>query len=196
MNQGHSRIQEYLWLAPVLLAASVALELLTPTIVSGAALIAVAAMAAAITSSFRYTLLVVAVGIAISGVSALEGHHGYPAEIVQIVEVLIASALALALRRMLDSQSARFSLVRSTAEELQRAILPPLPTIVGPMTVACRYEAAYAEARIGVISTPWRRPLSVCGCSSPTSGARASARSPPSPSSSARSANGPSPRRI
>lgn len=149
MDQGHSRLQRYPWLAPVLLAGAVVLELLTPTVVTGAALAAVAAMAAAITGTFRYTLLIVAVGLAIVGVSSLQSHLGLAAELVQIAEVLIAGALALAVQRMLGSQSAKFSLVRSTAEELQRAVLPPLPKIVGPMTVACRYEAAYAEARIG-----------------------------------------------
>ncbi|MFC8823931.1 PP2C family protein-serine/threonine phosphatase [Streptomyces sp. NPDC057137] len=149
MDQGHSRLQQYPWLPPVLLVGSVGLELVTPKIVSGAALIAVAGMAAAISGTFRYTLLIVAVGLGLTGVSAFEAHHGYASATVQVAEIVIASALALAVRRMLDSQSAKFSVVRSTAEQLQRAVLPPLPKIVGPMTVACRYEAANAAARIG-----------------------------------------------
>ncbi|MEU0522227.1 PP2C family protein-serine/threonine phosphatase [Streptomyces niveus] len=149
MDEGHSRIQQYPWLPPVLLVGSVGLELVTPKIVSGAALIAVAAMAAAISGTFRYTLLIVAVGIGLTSVSAVQAHHGYASATVQLLEIVIASALALAVRRMLDSQSARFSRVRSTAEQLQRAVLPPLPRIAGPMTVACRYEAADAAARIG-----------------------------------------------
>ncbi|WP_405607863.1 serine/threonine-protein phosphatase [Streptomyces sp. NBC_01511] len=149
MDQGHSPIQRYPWLPPVLLAVSVVLELLTPSVVSGSALVAVAGMAAAITGTFRYTLLIVAVGVAITVVASLQSHYGYVAEIVQLFEVLLAGALALAVRRMLDSQSEKFSVVRSTAEKLQRAVLPPPPKIVGPMAVACRYEAAHAEARIG-----------------------------------------------
>lgn len=149
MDRGHSRIQQYPWLPPVLLVGSVGLELVTPKIVSGAALIAVAAMAAAISGTFRYTLLIVAVGIGLTSVSAIESHHGFASATVQLLEIVIASALALAVRRMLDSQSAKFSVVRSTAEELQRAVLPPLPRIVGPMTVACRYVAADTASRIG-----------------------------------------------
>ncbi|MEV8395867.1 MULTISPECIES: PP2C family protein-serine/threonine phosphatase [unclassified Streptomyces] len=148
-DQRHSRIQEYPWLSPVLLAGAVVLELLTPSIVIGSALVAVAGMVAAITATFRYTLLIVTVGVGIIFVAALLSQFSDFAKGVQIVEVVIAGALALAIRRMLDSQSARFSLVRSTVETLQRAVLPPLPTIVGPMVVACRYEAASAEARIG-----------------------------------------------
>ncbi|WP_405792136.1 PP2C family protein-serine/threonine phosphatase [Streptomyces sp. NBC_01506] len=149
MDEGHSRLQQYPWLPPVLLVGSIGLELVTPKIVSGAALIAVAAMAAAISGTFRYTLLIVAVGLGLTGISAAEAHHGFASAGVQVLEIVIASALALAVRRMLDSQSAKFSVVRSTAEELQRAVLPPLPKIIGPMTVACRYQAAEAAARIG-----------------------------------------------
>ncbi|WP_329377741.1 PP2C family protein-serine/threonine phosphatase [Streptomyces sp. NBC_01716] len=152
MDEGLSRIQRiqrYHWLPPLLLIGAVVLELITPRVVSGAALIGVAATAAAITSTFRYTLLVVVVAIAVTAISALQASHGFVAEFVQLLEVLIASAFALALRRMLDKQSAQFSVVRSTSEILQRALLPPLPKIVGPITVACRYEAAYTEARIG-----------------------------------------------
>ncbi|MFD3520061.1 PP2C family protein-serine/threonine phosphatase [Streptomyces sp. NPDC058653] len=149
VDQGYPRIRRYQWLSPVLLAGAVVLELLTPTVVSGAALIGVAGMAAAVTSTLRRTVLVVAMGITISLVSAVANTHGVVADFLQVFEVLIAAGFALALRRMLDSQSERFSLVRSAAEKLQRALLPPLPKIVGPMTVACRYEAAYAEARIG-----------------------------------------------
>ncbi|MEV8418755.1 PP2C family protein-serine/threonine phosphatase [Streptomyces niveus] len=149
MDQGHSRLQQYPWLPPLLLVGSIGLELVTPKIVSGAALIAVAGMAAAISGSFRYTLLIVAVGLGLTLISAVEAHHGYASATVQVAEIVIASALALAVRRILDSQSAKFSVVRSTAEQLQRAVLPPLPKIVGPMTVACRYEAANTVARIG-----------------------------------------------
>ncbi|WP_405439811.1 PP2C family protein-serine/threonine phosphatase [Streptomyces niveus] len=149
MDQGHSRLQQYPWLPPVLLVGSVGLELVTPKIVSGAALIAVAGMAAAISGTFRYTVMIVGVGLVLTGISAFEAHHGYASAAVQVAEIVIASALALAVRRMLDSQSAKFSVVRSTAEQLQRAVLPPLPKIIGPMTVACRYEAANTVARIG-----------------------------------------------
>ncbi|WP_405817588.1 PP2C family protein-serine/threonine phosphatase [Streptomyces sp. NBC_00838] len=149
MDERHSRIQQYPWLAPVLLAGAAGLELLTPEIVNGAALVAVAGMVAAITSTFRNTLLIVTIGLAIIVVAAvLSGFTDFEKG-VQIAEVLIAGALALAVRRMLDRQSVSFSLVRSTVEILQRAVLPPLPTIVGPMVVACRYEAASTEARIG-----------------------------------------------
>ncbi|MFB8351485.1 PP2C family protein-serine/threonine phosphatase [Streptomyces niveus] len=149
MDERHSRIQQYPWLSPVLLAGAAGLELLTPAIVNGAALVAVAAMVAAISGTFRYTLLIVTVGVAIILVAALMSEFTDFEKGVQISEVVIAGALALAVRRMLDRQSASFSLVRSTVETLQRAVLPPLPTIVGPMTVACRYEAASTEARIG-----------------------------------------------
>ncbi|MFJ9582678.1 PP2C family protein-serine/threonine phosphatase [Streptomyces acidicola] len=149
MDERHSRIQEYPWLSPALLAVAVGLELLTPSIVNGAALVAVAGMVAAITATFRYTLLIVTFGVAIIFVAALLSDFSDFAKGAQIVEVMIAGALALALRRMLDRQSVRFSLVRSTVETLQRAVLPPLPKVVGPLVVACRYEAASAEARIG-----------------------------------------------
>ncbi|TXL88078.1 PP2C family protein-serine/threonine phosphatase [Streptomyces sp. IB2014 016-6] len=149
MDERHSRIQQYPWLSPVLLAGAVGLELLTPAIINGAALVAVAGMVAAITTTFRDTLLVVTVGVAIIFVAALFSEFTDFEKGVQIAEVVIAGALALAVRRMLDRQSASFSVVRSTVETLQRAVLPPLPTIVGPMTVACRYEAASTEARIG-----------------------------------------------
>ncbi|MEV0780171.1 PP2C family protein-serine/threonine phosphatase [Streptomyces sp. NPDC050433] len=149
MDEGHSRLQQYPWLPPALLIGSVGLELVTPKIVSGAALIAVAGMAAAISGTFRYTLLIVGVGLGLTGISAYQAHHGYASAAVQVAEIVVASALALAVRRLLDSQSAKFSVVRSTAEQLQRAVLPPLPRIIGPMTVACRYEAANAVARIG-----------------------------------------------
>lgn len=149
MDERHSRIQEYPWLAPVLLAGAAGLELLTPAIINGAALVAVAGMMAAITATFRYTLLVVTVGVAIIVVAALFSEFDNFARGVQIGEVVIAGALALAVRRMLDRQSVSFSLVRSTVEKLQRAVLPPLPRIIGPVVVACRYQAASAEARIG-----------------------------------------------
>ncbi|MFD4703220.1 hypothetical protein, partial [Streptomyces niveus] len=96
MDQGHSRLQQYPWLPPLLLVGSIGLELVTPKIVSGAALIAVAGMAAAISGSFRYTLLIVAVGLGLTLISAVEAHHGYASATVQVAEIVIASALALA----------------------------------------------------------------------------------------------------
>ncbi|MFE4611884.1 hypothetical protein ACFRK5_26595, partial [Streptomyces niveus] len=72
MDQGHSRLQQYPWLPPLLLVGSVGLELVTPKIVSGAALIAVAGMAAANSGSVRYTRLFVGGGQGLSINSAVE----------------------------------------------------------------------------------------------------------------------------
>ncbi|MFD4119646.1 hypothetical protein ACFWSJ_40150, partial [Streptomyces niveus] len=60
MDQGHSRLQQYPWLPPLLLVGSVGLELVTPKIVSGAARIARARKAAAITGAVPYTQQIVA----------------------------------------------------------------------------------------------------------------------------------------
>ncbi|MFB8444940.1 hypothetical protein ACFC7A_38445 [Streptomyces niveus] len=55
MDQGHSRLQQYPWLPPLLLVGSIGLELVTPKIVSGAAVIAGAGLAAAVSGAFRDT---------------------------------------------------------------------------------------------------------------------------------------------
>ncbi|MFF2642056.1 hypothetical protein ACFVUB_19695, partial [Streptomyces niveus] len=62
MDQGHSRLQQYPWLPPLLLVGSVGLELVTPKIVSGAAQLAVARNAAAKPGPYRKTQQILPLG--------------------------------------------------------------------------------------------------------------------------------------
>lgn len=80
--------------------------------------------------------------------------------IVHITDIAIIGVVALLVNVVLHRQRRRLVRAIDVAEAAQRAILPDLPEVVGPLRLAARYEAAMAEARIGgdlyaVQSTPF-----------------------------------------
>ncbi|MFD7918791.1 PP2C family protein-serine/threonine phosphatase [Streptomyces sp. NPDC059740] len=151
------------WVPPLLLLAAVATDALTPEPYTGAPLASLAAMTAAAALSFRYTAWTAAIGVTLAVASGVLQRDSAEYDATLLANVVLAALLALAINRLLARQSARLTLERGrlasaqdrlslahgALESLQRAIIPVPPTTVGALRLACRYEAASAEAQIG-----------------------------------------------
>ena len=68
---------------------------------------------------------------------------------VQIVALLLVTAVITAFVFLRERQQREMSQVRSVSEAVQRVLLRPLPPRLGPLEVASVYLAAEAEAQVG-----------------------------------------------
>ncbi|MEW2294201.1 PP2C family protein-serine/threonine phosphatase [Streptomyces sp. NPDC006743] len=69
--------------------------------------------------------------------------------IVQVISLVVLSALIVALSVVRDRRRRELAQVRSVAEAAQRVLLWPLPDRLGSLELACLYLAAEDEASIG-----------------------------------------------
>ncbi|MET8178649.1 PP2C family protein-serine/threonine phosphatase [Streptomyces sp. NPDC005336] len=133
----------------LLLICGVLADVLGPVPYSGLPLLAAAPLVACMVLPFR--------GAAITAVCACVGSvcvdvlvdRPVIALLVDLLDVALISGIALWLKWVVRRQGRRFAAVQAVAEVAQRAVLPPPPARVGALSVATRYECAYAEALVG-----------------------------------------------
>ncbi|MGW7516136.1 PP2C family protein-serine/threonine phosphatase [Streptomyces sp. NPDC054796] len=140
------------WVPPVIVLAAVVIDIWAPDYISGTAFYCLACVLAAAVSSFRYTMSVVLTCCAavLVGYLAPDVFQLPPDEqVIRPASVLVAGLIGIDLNLAFSRTERRLGLVRTVAEELQRVVLPVPPVQVGPVHIACRYEAADTEAHIG-----------------------------------------------
>lgn len=137
--------------AYVLIAAAVAVDLLTgPKTTVSSILAAVPALAAAGARSARVPLVAGAIAAIAVGLLAV-GNQDVPVAVhleavAAVVAVTLASAAGVVLVKTRERELRQ---VRTVAEAAQRALLRPVPGKIGRLRIGVRYRAAAAEARIG-----------------------------------------------
>jgi serine phosphatase RsbU (regulator of sigma subunit) len=104
-----------------------------------------ASFAGPVETGFIAVLAVVAQVI----IAFLHGGIGTLNHQVQIVALVLVSAIVVTFRYARDHYRIQLTHVRSVSEVAQRVILRPLPRRIGPLCIASMYLAAAAEARIG-----------------------------------------------
>ena len=74
---------------------------------------------------------------------------GTPQQAVRIIDVALVGATAVAISAVRVYREHRFAQVQEIAQVAQRAILPILPSRVGHVAIATRYQSAAREALVG-----------------------------------------------
>ncbi|QKV97381.1 serine/threonine-protein phosphatase [Streptomyces sp. NA02950] len=133
----------------LLLVGGVLADVLGPVPYSGLPLLAAAPLVGCMVLPFRGAMITAVCACVVSVGTDLVVHRPVLALVVDLLDVAVISAIALWLKWVVRRQGKRFAAVRAVAEVAQRAVLPPLPPTVGALSVATRYECAYAEAQIG-----------------------------------------------
>ncbi|MBL1101138.1 serine/threonine-protein phosphatase [Streptomyces sp. 205] len=133
----------------LLLVCGVLADVLGPVPYSGLPLLAAAPLVGCMVLPFRGAVITAVCACVVSVGTDLLVHRPVLALVVDLLDVAVISAIALWLKWVVRRQGRRFAAVRAVAEVAQRAVLPPLPAQVGALSVATRYECAYAEALIG-----------------------------------------------
>ncbi|MEU7317374.1 PP2C family protein-serine/threonine phosphatase [Streptomyces sp. NPDC007083] len=138
------------WLPAALCALGVVLDFATPRDVSVSAPFAAAPLAAAAFLGLRGTVLT---GIFSSGATILFSVFHDSGNVLEAearsITIVTVSVLAVGVNYVLLRSGSRLASARSIAEAVQYAVLPTPPSHVGALSVATRYRAAQAEARIG-----------------------------------------------
>ncbi|MDH6114895.1 serine phosphatase RsbU (regulator of sigma subunit) [Kitasatospora sp. MAP12-15] len=147
--------------AYLLLAAAVAADLLTgPGTTVSPVLAAVPVLAGTGSRSARVPLLAGLIALVAVALLSLANRDVpasvHAAALIAVAAVTLASVANVVLLRARDRELRQ---VRTVSEAAQRALLRPVPARIGPLSLAVRYEAAAAEARIGgdlyqVLDTP------------------------------------------
>lgn len=136
---------------PALVIALAALvDLLTPTSVSSAPLLAVAPVTAV---SLLSQVGVIGVGLAAmvvqAGLAFADGSYSWQGDAAVQITLASVTVLAVGLNRSLRMQHASASRARYAAEVAQRAVLPSPPSRLGDLRIAARYVPAEDMALIG-----------------------------------------------
>jgi serine phosphatase RsbU (regulator of sigma subunit) len=74
---------------------------------------------------------------------------GMPQQAVRVLTVVLVSAAAVVISAVRVRREQRFAHMSKVAEVAQRAILPVLPSRVGPVEIAARYQSAGTDAMVG-----------------------------------------------
>ncbi|WP_431983578.1 PP2C family protein-serine/threonine phosphatase [Streptomyces qinglanensis] len=138
------------WLPAALFALGIVLDFATPRDVTVSAPFAAAPLTAAAFLSLRGTVLT---GTLSSGATILFSVFHDTANVLEAearsITIVTVSVLAVGVNYVLVRSGSRLASARNIAEAVQYAVLPAPPSRVGALTVATRYRAAQAEARIG-----------------------------------------------
>ena len=140
-----------LLLIPVALIVLITLaDVVTPTDI---ALSPTLAIAPAITASFEGPRATAAIGALTVAAQAFVGwEHDLLLSrriLVPMVALAILSSVVVFFCVARERQRRQLAQVRTVAEAAQHVLLWPLPTRLGPLQLACLYQAAEAEAEIG-----------------------------------------------
>jgi serine phosphatase RsbU (regulator of sigma subunit) len=156
------RIRGFLAMAYALIIAAVVADLVTgPRSTLSPVLAALPVLAS--TGSRRPLVPLLGGALAVVGVTLLAfANPGVPLIVhatagATVLAVTVTSTAAVVL---VASRERELAQVRSVSEAAQRALLRPVPARIGSLSIAVRYLAAEAEARIGgdlyeVLSTPY-----------------------------------------
>ncbi|MGW4435093.1 PP2C family protein-serine/threonine phosphatase [Streptomyces sp. NPDC004596] len=110
-------------------------------------------MAPAVTASFAGAWLTGLIGsLAVAAQAYIGWHFGVLTSrnvLVQILALVLLSALSVFFCRVRERRQRQLAQVRSVAEAAQHGLLWPLPERMGPVQIACLYLAAEDEAQIG-----------------------------------------------
>ncbi|MFJ3299862.1 PP2C family protein-serine/threonine phosphatase [Streptomyces bacillaris] len=138
------------WIPVGVIALAVVIDLVTPTDVTSAPLLATAPVAAAPLLSpvgiVAIGVLSMIVHVILARVDHTFGWHGGVANQLTLVAVTV---LAVLINRTLTGQSARTRRARQVAAVAQAAVLPRPPSRLGDLAIAARYIPAEDEAMIG-----------------------------------------------
>lgn len=134
----------------VVIALAALVDLLTPSSVSSAPLLAVAPVAAVPLLS---QVGIVGIGLTAmlvqAGLAFLDGSYHWQGDAAVQITLASVTALAVGLNRSLRMQHASASRARYAAEVAQRAVLPSPPSRLGDLRIAARYVPAEDMALIG-----------------------------------------------
>ena len=133
----------------LLLLAGATANVFGPQPYMGLPLLAAAPLLAGAMSSLRTCMAIAALACLLSVALDLYVQRPLTALFVDLANVVVTSALAVTVNRILHWQRRHLAQARDVAEAAQRAVLPDPPRRVGPVEVAARYEAAETEARLG-----------------------------------------------
>ncbi|MEV0281735.1 PP2C family protein-serine/threonine phosphatase [Streptomyces sp. NPDC050610] len=139
------------WAPAVLIVGGVLFDLLTPPKYTGAPFLSAAPLVAAPLFGRRGTA-----ATAVAAVAAAAGTNAYHRAVnsfesaTKVATVLTVAVLALGINRIVRRSDQQLESARGIAEAAQRAVLPTPPDRIGEgLSVAARYVAAQADARIG-----------------------------------------------
>lgn len=134
-----------LWLVTVLIVDQTTAPSLVPAVLYGVApLIASAALPPAATAGFG----VVAVALTTASIQ-WNGTWGTPQTWVRIGDVALVAAAGVVLAAVRTRREQQLARVSRIAEVAQRAVLPLIPTHVGPVAAGARYLSAAEDALVG-----------------------------------------------
>ncbi|WP_234326281.1 hypothetical protein [Streptomyces sp. NRRL S-337] len=137
-------------LPAVVLVVGALLDYHTSPHFSGEAFYTAAPMTAAALLSLRATVLACLAACAAD--FALLTHFGFIDDSggqSELAAVATVSAFAVIVNRLMYYSNVRLQSARRIALAVQRAVLPKLPTSIGPLRIAVRYQAAVKDAQIG-----------------------------------------------
>ncbi|WP_299539392.1 PP2C family protein-serine/threonine phosphatase [uncultured Streptomyces sp.] len=149
------------WIPGFVIVLAVVIDLVTPADVTSAPLLTVAPVAAAPLLRPRGVVAVGLISMAVHAVLAhVDGTFGWRAGVANQLTLAAVTVLAVVINRTLARRDASTRRARQVAAVAQRAVLPPPPARIGPLTVAARYVPAEDEAMIGgdlyvAQATPW-----------------------------------------
>lgn len=136
-------------LPTLLILGGAVADLLAPEPYVGLPLLAAASLVGCAALPFRSGVAVAAASCLVSLTVDLQIGRPPSATLVDLGVVMVIGLSALWGNRTVSRQRDHLAVARDIAEAAQRAVLPSPPPRVGPLSVAARYEAAQAEARIG-----------------------------------------------
>ena len=138
-------------LAALWLVVLVTVDLATPgTAVVLSPLFALAPLIACTVLPARATAVVAAAAIAATIASGWWNNTaGTPQHLVRIAELILIGAAAVVIAAGRVRREQRHERVVAIAEVAQRTILPTLPSLVGQVTLAARYQSAAQDAVVG-----------------------------------------------
>ncbi|MFF7680439.1 PP2C family protein-serine/threonine phosphatase [Actinacidiphila glaucinigra] len=136
---------------PVLLIVAIVIsDLLIPTEGHLGPLLVVAPALTASFGGLRLTALIGGLAVAaLTVVSVADGTITTSYRQSEIIALVLVSAFTVLFVRLRERHQAELQQVRSVAEAAQQVVLQPLPELIGPLRIACDYQAAEDQARIG-----------------------------------------------
>ncbi|MEW2549632.1 PP2C family protein-serine/threonine phosphatase [Streptomyces sp. NPDC047002] len=138
------------WLPLVVILVGVVFDAVTPTRFTASPFFAAAPMVAAPFFGPVGTLVIALIAIGTEVLLRIDdGTIGRVEAVGDLLTVVVVSALALGINRIVRRSGERLASARIIAEAAQRAVLPQPSEQIGGLHIAARYEAAQEDAFIG-----------------------------------------------